>query len=38
MNEKLDALIVQSQQLPQEADPEAQYAARAADILGEQEP
>jgi len=38
MNEKLDALIVQSQHLPQEADPEAQYAARAADILGEQEP
>jgi predicted HTH transcriptional regulator len=38
MNEKLDALIVQSQQQPPEADPESQYAARAADILGEQEP
>ncbi len=38
MNEKLDALIVQSQHLPQEADSEAQYAARAAEILGEQEP
>jgi len=38
MNEKLDALIVQSQQQPPEADPESQYAARADDILGEQEP
>jgi len=38
INEKLDALLLNSRSQPEEVDPEAFYADRTADILDEQDP